>query len=297
MMYGKMAWLMLLIGLIAAPCSQASDATIETPLLVVSDASGSLSGEPLKRLADTAQATLNKVIAFWSADPGIRQRGKIKVIFDKPRRDVYSSVFYWEKKGSQKTRVVRVFGSEGEPQMLAHKLTSAVLPQEDKLIRNLMGILTEAKVGNPLTFPLCGFDSDEWVLAFTQAKRYIPLSDLGPDHESWGMSDSGGGNLSIHDKARQHVAYAEAGSFGNYLFRTYGVAKIKHLQRISHEKARPWKEVFGIGGPAVEAAWLETLKASGKANEKNVSVLLRLFERNPADACAEAQKLARDRKQ
>ena len=133
--------------------------------------------------------------------------------------------------------------------MMAHKLTSAVFPQKDKLIRNIMGILSEAHVGNPATFPMCGYSSDDWVLALLKSDSYIPLGELGPDHESWGMRDDGGGKLSILDKARQHRAYAEAGSFGNYLFQTHGISKIKQLHRLSQEKSRPWQDVFGVGLP------------------------------------------------
>jgi hypothetical protein len=214
------------------------------------------------------------------------------VFFDVPRRDVYSSVFYWDKKGDQRTRIVRVFGTDGAPQMMAHKLTSAVFPQKDKLIRNMMGILTETQVGNPLTFPMCGFGNNEWVLALLETKSYIPLNELGPDHESWGMKDTGGGRLMIHDKAKQHKAYAETGSFGNYLFQTYGINKIKQFQRLSHEKERPWQDVFGISMQELEANWLKTLRANEKIREENVSSVLKLFERNPSTACAEAQKLA-----
>lgn len=213
------------------------------------------------------------------------------MVFDEPRRDVYSSVFYWEKKGGQRIRIVQVFGTDGSPQMIAHKLTSAVFPQKDKLIRNMMGILTEAQVGNPLTFPMCGFNSDEWVLALLKTKSYIPLNELGPDHESWGMKDAGGGRLSIHDKPKQHKAYAETGSFGNYLFQTYGINKMKQLHRLSHEKDRPWQDVFGIGLQEIEANWLKTLRGNKKIREENVSIVLKLFERNPGTACAEAQKL------
>jgi len=195
----------------------------------VGDAAGKLSNDQLKSLADQAQAMLESVLAFWSADSGINRFGKTRVVLDVPRRDVYSSVFYWDKKGDQSIRIVRVFGTDGAPQMMAHKLTSAVFPQKDKLIRNMMGILTEAQVGNPLTFPMCGFGSDEWVLAFLETKSYIPLNELGPDHESWGMKDAGGGRLSIHDKAKQHKAYAETGSFGSYLFQTHGINKIKQF--------------------------------------------------------------------
>jgi len=280
---------MFVAGLLIPTLSQPSGATLETSHLIVSDTTGKLSNEQLERLADHAQERLNRVLAFWSADPGIARFGKIRVVFDVPRRDVYSSVFYWDKKGNQSIRIVQVFGTDGAPQMMAHKLTSAVFPQKDKFIRNMMGILTEAQVGNPLTFPMCGFGSDDWVLALLQTKSYLPLNELGPDHESWGMKDAGGGKLSIHDKAKQHKAYAETGSFGNYLFHTYGINKIKQFHRLSHEKDRPWQDVFGIGMQELEENWLKTLRANGKTREENVSIVLKLFERNPGTACAEAQ--------
>ena len=279
-------------GLSLTGLSQASSAIIETQHLIVSDATGKLSNDQLKTLADQAQAMLERILAFWSADSGIDRFGKIWVVFDVPRRDVYSSVFYWGKKDGERIRIVGVFGSEGLPQMMAHELTSAVFPQKDKLIRNMMGILTETQVGNPLTFPMCGFDSDDWVLALLKMGSYIPLNELGPDHESWGMKDAGGGNLSILDKAKQHKAYAETGSFGNYLFETYGINKIKRLQRLSQEKDRPWQDAFGIGLPELEANWLKHLRTNGKTREKNVSIVLELFERNPGMACSEAQKLS-----
>jgi hypothetical protein len=287
--------LMFVAGLLAPALSPASDKALETSHLMVSDTTGNLSNEQLKRSADSAQETLNKIIAFWSADPGIAQYGKIRVVFDVPRRDVYSSVFYWEKKGDQRIRIVRVFGTDGAPQMMAHKLASAVFPQKDKLIRNMMGILTEAQVGNPLTFPMCGFSSDEWVLALLETKSYIPLNDLGPDHESWGMKDMGDGKLAIHDKAKQHKAYAETGSFGNYMFQTYGIKKIKQFQRLSQEKDRPWRDAFGISMPELEANWLNTLRANGKTRKESVSIVLKLFETNPDTACSEAQKLVTSR--
>jgi hypothetical protein len=163
------------------------------------------------------------------------------------------------------------------------------------LIRNMMGILTEAQVGNPLTFPMCGFSSDEWVLALLETKSYIPLNDLGPDHESWGMKDMGDGKLAIHDKAKQHKAYAETGSFGNYMFQTYGIKKIKQFQRLSQEKDRPWRDAFGISMPELEANWLNTLRANGKTRKESVSIVLKLFETNPDTACSEAQKLVTSR--
>jgi 3-oxoacyl-ACP reductase-like protein len=283
--------LVLVAGLFIAGVSQASSAMIETQQLIVSDATGKLSNDQLKSLADQAQTMLERILAFWSADLGRDRYDKIRVIFDVPRRDVYSSVFYWEKEDGRRVRIVRVFKSEGLPQMMAHKLTSAVFPQKDKLIRNMMGILTEAQIGNPLTFPMCGFSSDEWVLVLLETKSYIPLNELGPDHESWGMKDAGGGKLSISDKVKQHKAYAETGSFGNYLFKTYGINKIKRLQKLSQEKDRPWQEVFGISLHELEDNWLKHLRTSGEAKKENVSMVLKLFEKNPDTACAAAQKL------
>ncbi len=279
-------------GLLMAGLSRASSAMIETQYLIVSDATGKLSNDQLKSLADQAQAMLESILEFWSADAGTDRFGKIRVIFDAPRRDVYSSVFYWEKQKGERVRIVQVFCSEGSPQMMAHKLTSAVFPQKDKLIRNLMGILSEAQVGNPLTFPMCGFDSDEWVLALLKTKAFIPLSELGPEHESWGMKDAGGGKLLILDKARQHKAYAETGSFGNYLFQTFGINKIIKLQRLSQTQDRPCKEVFGVSLQELEADWLKALRTNEESREQNVSMLLKLIERNPGAACAEAQELA-----
>jgi hypothetical protein len=283
--------LMFAAGLLTPTLSSGSDAIVETSHLIVSDATGSFSNEQLKQRADHAQETLNKIIAFWSADPGITRFGKIRIVFDVPRRDVYSSVFYWDRKGDQKIRIVRVFGTDGAPQMMVHKLTSAVFPQKDKLIRNMMGILTEAQVGNPLTFPMCGFSSDEWVLALLETKSYIPLNDLGPDHESWGMKDMGGGKLVILDKAKQHKAYAETGSFGNYMFQIYGINKIKQFQRLSQEKDRPWRDVFGISLPELEVNWLKTLRENGKTREGNVAAVQKLIENNLSTACTEAQQL------
>jgi len=279
-------------GLLMPGSSQASGLTLETTDLVVSDATNKLSNEQLKRLTGQAQAVLEKVLVFWSADPGTNRFGKIRIVFDNPRRDVYSSVFYWDIKGGQRTRVVGVFGTDGKPQMMAHKLTSAVFPQKDKLIRNMMGILTEAQVGNPLTFPMCGFDSDDWVLALLKTKSYIPINELGPDHESWGMKDEGKGRLRIMDKAKQHKAYAETGSFGTYLFQIYGINKIKQFHRLSHEKDRPWQDVFRVGIKELEANWINALRVHEKTREGNVSILLKLLEGNQDTACPEAQKLS-----
>jgi hypothetical protein len=115
--------------------SQASNAIIETRHLIVSNASDKLSKDQLKSSANQAQDILERILAFRSADSGIDRFGKIRVVFDVPRRDVYSSVFYWDKKDGKPIRIVRGFSSEGLPQMMAHKLTSAVFPQADRRLR------------------------------------------------------------------------------------------------------------------------------------------------------------------
>lgn len=281
----------IVAGLLIFGLSQASSTNRETRDLVVSDTTGKLTDDQLKMLTDQAQTMLESLLAYWSANSGLDRFGKIQIVFDKPRRDVYSSVFYWDEIDGDRVRVVRIFSSEGTPQMVAHKLTSAIFPQKDKLIRNMMGIISEAHVGNPLTFPMCGFGSDDWVSAFLRTKTFIPLNKLGPDHESWGMKDAGGGRLSIHDKAKQHKAYAEAGSFGNYLLQTYGINKIKQFHRLSHEKDRPWQDVFGTGLQELEANWLKTLRVNEKTREENISTVLKLLEGDPSTACPEAQKI------
>ena len=263
---------------------------VETNHLTVVDDTGKISSEELRRLAAQIQNMLDRVLAFWSADAGIARFGKIKVVLDRPRRDVYSCVFFWETQGGRRTRVVQVFGTEGSPQMLAHKLTSAVFPNPDKLIRNIMGTLAEEQLGSPLTFPSCGLSADDWVLALVRSNAYIPLRQLGPDHESWGMSDSGGGKLNVFDKDRQHRAYAETGSFGAYLYRTYGANKIKQFHRLSNQKERPWMDVFGLGMEELEKRWLSALQE--RVNESNVALVLKLRGGHVGSPCAEAQRLS-----
>jgi len=84
---------LLLGGLLPAGAAQASSATVETQHLLVSDATGNVSDARLKDLAGQAQAMLERVLEFWSADSGTARFGKIRVMFDVPRRGNYSCVF------------------------------------------------------------------------------------------------------------------------------------------------------------------------------------------------------------
>ncbi len=290
---GKRFFLLCLAFFLAMPSlSSASTREIQTPSLVVTDGRGTYPDEQLETLAKRAQETLDETLAFWSADAGLERFGKIRVVFDAPRNGNYSSVFYWEAKNGRRVRVVKVHGARELPQMMAHKLTSAVFPQKDKLIRNMMGILSEVKLGNPLTFPMCGFSCDEWTLAFLELGLYLPLGKLGPDHGSWGMEDKGGGDLRAHDYGKQHRAYAEAGSFGDYLLKTYGIDKIKRFHRLSLDKERPWKTAFGLSLDELEKNWLDTLKASPAVKPGNVSLLMDLFKQDPEAARDKSRKLA-----
>lgn len=295
MMRNLLAGAVLGVCLLLTGAAQAAGTAVETRDLVVSDGTGNMPDARLKDLAGQAQGMFERVLSFWSADSGAGRFGKIRVIFDMPRRGGSSCVLYWEGRGPERVRAVRVFGFEEPLQMLAHKLTSAVFPQQDKLIRNMLGILAEEQLGNPLTFPRCGYGSDDWVLALLKAGTYVPLGELGPDHESWGMRDAGGGRLMVLDRARQHRAYAEAGSFGRNLFQTYGLGKILRLQRLSQEIKRPWQEVFGLGLPQLEAQWLAALKAGEQAQGAEAALVAGFYDADPVTACTQAQRLASGR--
>ncbi len=270
----------------------AARAAVDTPHLTVSDATGTIPAAELGRLAGLAEAALERVLAFWSADGGWDRFGRIAVVFDAPRQGAYTSVFYWEPINGRRARVVRVFGFAETPQMLEHKLTSAVFPQKDKLIRNLMGVLVDAKIGNPLTFPLCGLAADDWVGALIEAKAYLPLAGLGADHEAWGMKLAPGGQVSVFDRVRQHVSYAEAASFGEFLFATYGIAGLKRLQQLSQGRERPFREAFGAGLAELEADWLAALAARRAERSGPAALASALWKADPAGACAAAQRRA-----
>ena len=80
--------------------SWASDKTIETRYIIAKDGTGRLSDARLQELADQAQAALENILKFWSANADVEKLGKIKVVFDEPRRKIYYvSVFHWDMQG------------------------------------------------------------------------------------------------------------------------------------------------------------------------------------------------------
>jgi len=130
------------------------------------------------------------------------------------------------------------------------------------------------------------------VLALIDAKALGPACRPGPDHEAWGMKLAAGGQVTVFDRARQHAAYAETESFGDYLFRTYGIEGMKRLQALSQGRERPFREAFGTDLGDLEANWLAALAAMGGEREGPAARASALWKADPAGACAEAQRQA-----
>jgi len=95
----------------------------------------------------------------------------------------------------------------------------------------------------------------------------------------------------VLDKAKQHIMYAESGSFGAFLLNTYGMKKVKRFHKLSAGGKRPWEEAFGSSFAELETKWLHVLDTGPKPDEKNVALLLKMVQDNPAEACSEAQQL------
>lgn len=271
----------------------------DQPQLIVRDKTGVLSQERFEALARAADGTLLKILDSWSARPKIEKFGKIRLEFYEPVKGArYSSrytTFHWSKESGQRVRIVRVFGVDVQPQEMAHKLTHAIFPNPDKLIRNMMGIYSETRFGNRNSFPMCGFSNDAWAQALLQLDSLIPLGSLGPEHGDWGMEFQHSRPV-VHDRAKQHAAYAEAGSFGDYLIRTYGIDTMKQFNRLSRENTRPWQDVYGASLRELENGWRRYLKSRYEADAGDVTLLKQLREENPDTACDRARDLASEKK-
>jgi hypothetical protein len=246
--------------------------------------------ETFGRLVTLTQGTLADVLELWAADARTQQWGKIVVELSDPLPKATSSVFLWGKDGGRKARIVRVYGGGEHPHQLAHKLTSAVFPNPDKLIRNMMGEASEVRFGNPVSFPMCGCTTDEWVLALRKTGSTVPLAGIGTEHADWGM-EMQDGVPRVTDRARQHACYAEAGSFGEYLVGTYGTEKMKQFNRLSATTPRPWQAAFGATLEKLEADWLQALESGGRGHEDRVDLLVGLLRKDPASACTAAQAM------
>jgi hypothetical protein len=253
-----------------------------TEHLVVEDFSRQLSGQQLQDFAGNADQALMKSVQFWGLPgPG---NGRIRMELYRQQGLHAFSVFQQTRtRGGAMDRIVRVYGLDG-PQEMVHKLTHALFPTEDKLIRNMMGVPTEARFGNPLSFPMCGKPLDSWVAAIRRAGSYVPLAELGQRHEDWGMSFSGQMPV-VTDRKRQHASYMEAGSFGAWLIATQGVDQLRAFHRAAREGGRPWKMIFGKDLAALETEWEQSIDKHAQASPAEVGILAELWKRNPATAC------------
>ncbi len=297
---------LFLVGLAAGRAQAAgavTGATIETRHLLVSDATGRLPDAQLQALAGHAQDVLERMLELWGVEARTESLGKIRLIYDEPLRGHCTSICYvggqggGSQGGGKQGRAVRVFGCAQAPLMLAHKFTAALMPQPDKLLRNMLGAISELRLGNPASFPICNQDVDDWVRSFARSGTLIPLGQLGPDHESWGMREAGGGRLMAFDRMRQQRAYAEAGSFARYLAATHGLNSLKRLTRLSRTQARPWREAFeGADLGELEARWLESVNAGGAGREEQAGRLVRVMSAGAGpgagDPCARARQMA-----
>jgi hypothetical protein len=267
-------------------------ATVETERLIIRDITGNIPRKKFEKLVSRVDSTLTLVLKFWSADLRIKESGKIIVEFDHPlQNNTAASYFFFRKENGWNFRVVKVYGGDDYPHQLAHKLTSALFPNPDIMIRNMMGEASEMRFGNPLSFPMCGFNKDEWVMALLQVGSYIPLAEMGSEQSDWGKEIVGNVPV-VKDRVKEHTLYLEAGSFGEYLINTYGTGKMKQFYRQSRNKFRPWEEVYGTTLEQLEAKSLESLKSFYRDNRSNISTLVELWRKNPNNACFMAQDLA-----
>ncbi len=283
-------WSVLLVpALLASALLPAHAAEVQTAHLTVSDPAGRIPPERLAERAARMQDLFDTVLALWEADPGLDQ-GRIRVVLIPPGRGLQLSVFRFAREGGRTTREVLVAPADGPPQMLVHKLTSALFPSRDKLVRNMMGEAAEARLGNARAFPSCGISPDAWVLALRRLGLYLPMAELGPDHEAWGMGENDKGVPFTRDPDRHHRTYAEAASFGRFLFDRYGMAKLKQFCANAGGAVRPWSLVYGVELDALEAQWLDALAQDAVRLEPDVALTAALYAKDPASACDRCQQ-------
>jgi len=221
-----------------------SGARIETAHLIFEDVDQQLSAEQLQRFSSDTEVTFKNLIDFWALGDRVGQQGKIKLELHQQEGRNAFSVFGFEKTSEGRRRVVSVHGIDS-PKEMFHKLAHALFPTGDKLIRNMIGIPMEARFGNLLSFPMCGFNTDSWVLALKRTGSYIPIKELREEHEDWGMSFKGKAPV-VTDRKRQHASCIESGSFGQFLLKKYGTEKVKAFYRRSMGQKRPWQDIFGV---------------------------------------------------
>jgi len=231
---------------------------------------------------------MKNVTDYWMVDQKSELSEDILVEFAGQVHRVPSTFFFFRPENGQRVKVVRVYGGGDEPHQLAHKLTSALFPHPDKLVRNMMGEASERLYGNPLSFPMCGYGVDDWVAALLQSNSYIPMANIGTSHADWGMEVVNAVPV-IKDRKKQHASYAEAGSFGQYLLDTFGPEKMKEFYRRTKSSNRPWQEVFGIPLDELEKRWLDKVRQKAAENPEVAATLVSFWQKEPRSACFQAQ--------
>jgi len=253
--------------------------------IIIKDLTGGMPRDQFARLTDKTRLTMGNVRAYWEVAD---HSDVILVEFVRQVHRVPSTFFFFRPENGRRVKVVRVYGGGEEPHQLAHKLTSALFPHPDKLVRNMMGEAAEMRFGNPVSFPMCGYAVDDWVAAFIRTDSYIPLAGIGTSHESWGMEIVNNVPV-VKDRKKQHASYAEAGSFGQFLLETFGPGKMKEFYRRTQLPNRPWREVFGSPLEELEQRWLDKVKQKAAENPEVTAAAVSFWQKDPRSACYQAQ--------
>lgn len=278
---------LLLCALLTAAAVHGAEPALERDGLRVFDESrGDLDRERHAALAQLGERALAQLLTFWQLDAVSAVRGTIELRLRPAWDGYYGAQFQFATGAAGRVRTVFVFGVRRAPQELAHKLTHALFPSPDKLVRNMMGIPGEMRFGNMDSFPMCGLHPDDWVLALRDAGAYRPLRELTPENEPWGQTMGRDGLLVMTDERRQHISYAQAGSFGAFLLNSHGPAAMKRFYRITNQtRQRPWNEVYGRGLEDLERDWLAALEAARPARVAGVAEAFRLQSLRGARMC------------
>jgi hypothetical protein len=284
MMIRESLLLLLVFLLTVTGVSAATPDQARVPLQIY-DLSDKMSGDMYGSLVAKTNMLFSQINAYWSPMGAATTADPIVVEFMRQTQNMPNSFFFFRNENGARIKVVRVIGGGAAPQQLAHKLTSALLPHGDKLIRNMMGEFSEHEFGNPLSFPQCGASVDEWVAALIQSGDYVSLAKIGTSHADWGMEVINNAPV-VTDRKKQHVRYAEAGSFGYFLIDSFGPKKMLEFYQRASLSHRPWQEVFGYPLMELEQRWLTSLKLKMATNQATVALIANHWQQDPVAACA-----------
>ena len=94
----------------------------------------------------------------------------------------------------------------------------------------------------------------------------------------------------VKDRKKQHAAYIEAGSFGQYLIDVFGQAKMKEFFYRADMTHRPWREVFGYPLEDLERQWLAQVKRKTAERPEAIATLAGFWQQDPRTACFQMQR-------